>query len=506
MKLLRVQVPNFRALKDVDISFEPDFVPNIFPIGSQNGGGKSTLLQLLFVLLHCSTDSKKKDFIRNILSTFEPPHEFQPLTYITVSHRGIECQLKFFLCPSSYADRLIKGVHLDQLEILDETQKSSVFDFGVLDREPILKSKINSVVVRDTRSKKNLSELEKIKEIPDQQLRFAKFDQFLDEEKIREEKYARTVRRGMSRSSFREAWEGELDVLVNHFQEEIEKLGIELAELVVEYRNLEKSAKDINKALTDQDYLLVCNYEKASSDRSYTLLCSAEGLATQELNAFLQDLSKYVFLAAPSTQIFIFLPRILTKKLFKDSEYKKRAYQQDFLAASLVLPGLFTYDFFSVDLLIDAFKAARDLDFSQAVETGEYGENYKTILREFNSLLAGKTVNISADLNEVVFQKKENGQEISLYPEDLSHGELKRLSLYMWIRSRRIQDSIVLMDEVELAFHPDWQYQIVSDLAAWAPTNQYLLATHSYELCQALTPAHVKEIPPVLLKQPVANP
>jgi predicted ATP-binding protein involved in virulence len=72
--------------------------------------------------------------------------------------------------------------------------------------------------------------------------------------------------------------------------------------------------------------------------------------------------------------------------------------------------------------------------------------------------------------------------------------------LYLIPPSYLIEDSIVLMDEVEIAFHPDWQYQIVSDLAHWAPSNQYILATHSYELCQAVTPAHVKELEPKLLK------
>jgi predicted ATP-binding protein involved in virulence len=94
-----------------------------------------------------------------------------------------------------------------------------------------------------------------------------------------------------------------------------------------------------------------------------------------------------------------------------------------------------------------------------------------------------------------------NGETIELYPEDLSHGELKRLSIYIWLKSRNIEDAIVLMDEVEIAFHPDWQYQIISDLKEWAPSNQYILATHSYALCEALTPAHVKEIEPKLIKQ-----
>jgi predicted ATPase len=79
--------------------------------------------------------------------------------------------------------------------------------------------------------------------------------------------------------------------------------------------------------------------------------------------------------------------------------------------------------------------------------------------------------------------------------EDLSHGELKRSSICAWIASKKLEFAIILMDEIETALHPDWQYQIVNDLVDWGPMNQYILATHSYELCQAVTPAHVKELP-----------
>lgn len=61
MRLVRVQVPEFRALKDVDITFEPNFYPQVFPLGSLNGGGKSTLLQLIFVLLNLEPDFSRKN-------------------------------------------------------------------------------------------------------------------------------------------------------------------------------------------------------------------------------------------------------------------------------------------------------------------------------------------------------------------------------------------------------------------------------------------------------------
>jgi len=114
--------------------------------------------------------------------------------------------------------------------------------------------------------------------------------------------------------------------------------------------------------------------------------------------------------------------------------------------------------------------------------------------------LGNKKINPNIELSGVNFQLDRDDENIELQPEDLSHGELKRLSIYLWLKYRNIENAIVLMDEVEIAFHPDWQYQIISDLQEWAPSNQYILATHSYELCQALTPAHVKELEPKLIK------
>ena len=67
MKLLKVSVPNFRNLKNVELTFEPSLKPAVFPIGSENGGGKSTLLQLIFVLLTCSLDDNKNIYLSNFL-------------------------------------------------------------------------------------------------------------------------------------------------------------------------------------------------------------------------------------------------------------------------------------------------------------------------------------------------------------------------------------------------------------------------------------------------------
>ena len=88
-----------------------------------------------------------------------------------------------------------------------------------------------------------------------------------------------------------------------------------------------------------------------------------------------------------------------------------------------------------------------------------------------------------------------------LTPGDLSHGELRKLSIYAWLRYNNITDAIVLFDEIEIGLHPDWQYKIVQNLLEWKPSNQYILATHSYAICEAVTPGHVHELEPKLFKQ-----
>jgi ABC-type dipeptide/oligopeptide/nickel transport system ATPase component len=377
MKLLRVQVPNFRALKDVDISFEPDFVPNIFPIGSQNGGGKSTLLQLIFILLHCSHHPDRQSYIKNLLQTFEEVSFYDDFSILKIS--------------------------------LQFGRKIFNLDF------------------------------------------FCRYENSHDMQDILHDETCH---------------------ITSHYA-----IGPDL-----------------------KAFYLICQISENLNQQNFYL-------KRKEIRQVLAECSEKIFLVMPETPIFLFSDRNLNRQLLHNTTSPHLSEQ--ILEDQRKLPGLFTYNFVATDSLIDVFKKARDLDFQKAIETGgEYGKSYESLLGEFNQFLGGvKQVNvISANLDEITFYKTENGRRIALYPEDLSRGEMKRLSLYVWLKQQQIHDAVVLIDEVETALHPDWQYQIVSDLATWGPTNQYLLATHSYELCQALTPAHVKEIPPVLLKQPVANP
>ena len=370
MHLLRVQVPDFRGLKDIDITFEKDFFPKIFPLGSQNGGGKSTLLQLIFVLLHCSVDDEQKPFLVNLLQGF----------------------------------KIYDGEDKRVLAIIDIWERGKIFKLEFYSRK-------------------------------------------------------------------------KSDVLEELFDEDIKSKNI----IICDYSN----AKQFNK----------------NQDPNKELICHFNDLTKDETKSLLKKISNKIFLAAPSTQVFLFLSPDSRKQLFSNSSNRDKNYYGILESAKDKLPGLFTYDFLAVKLLIKSFLDARDRDFKEAIKTGHYGNSYQALIKELNLLLANKRINLNEDFAGVNFKLDNNGETRELYPEDLSHGELKRLSIYMWLKSRYIEDAIVLMDEIEIAFHPDWQYQIISDLQEWTPSNQYILATHSYALCEALTPAHVKEIEPKLIKQ-----
>jgi AAA domain, putative AbiEii toxin, Type IV TA system len=376
MFLKRVQVPDFRVLKHVDITFDPQLEPRVFPLGSQNGGGKSTLLQLIFVLLHCAIDPEKFHLVENLLQGFEvnKRDEHQSLAIVKI-------------WDDAFGDISLEYIYLPSLAL--------------------------QTTWRDNRGKEKIA-----------------------------------------------------------------------------FKGL----------LCDQGTILLGPYSDNSGreDPKPILLCQVGTSKASDLCNVLDKIAAKTFLAAPSTQVFQFLPLSTRKKLFSSLQMQQssNSYITDLEDLQKSIKNLFTYDFLIIDGLTNLFKKARDNDFRDVVQTGQYGNSYHQTLKLVNdSVLVGKKINSLSDLTGVQFHL-DSGIEIQ--PEDLSHGELKRFSIYIWLTSQNLQDAIVLMDEIEIALHPDWQYQIVHDLTKWGPSNQYILATHSYELCQALTPAHVKEISPNL--------
>jgi energy-coupling factor transporter ATP-binding protein EcfA2 len=458
MHLLRVQVPEFRALKNVDIKFEKDFIRKVFPLGSQNGGGKSTLLQLIFVLLHCSTHPDRLSFLKNLLAQVSIPEgeSHKVLAKMDIWDGEKIVQIEFLCCNDTF------------LEPLKSNGTTAIGDisFASLFREESIREELNEIEARIS---------------------------YLSKYKIN----SRLKTTGMTIIS-----------AVGMEEEPIwTESGLE-KELKVkkqEYAIVRPMAESLMEFLKVEKLLYITNYSNAEKQ---SLLCRIAGMEVSETQSFLDKLADNIFLVAPSTHVYLFLSSSERTLLFK-AETEDSSYEKALKQSKTKLPGFFTYDIISTEAITESFKVARDQDFAEAVNTGQYGNHYQQLLKEMNKLLAtGKQILPQLRPMGINIYKKEDGVEgvrfkteegTELYPEDLSHGELKRLSIYVWLKYLHIENAIVLMDEVENALHPDWQYQIVLDLMEWGPTNQYILATHSYELCQALTPGHVKELEPKLL-------
>ena len=498
MHLQRVQVPDFRVLKNVDITFEHDFNPRVFPLGSQNGGGKSTLLQLIFTLLHCSVNSDRLFALNNLLSGFDlrEGEEKRVLAIIDIWDGDKTIQLEFFACEDDYINQ---NLPLDKLT--GDVQKTSKLTFSLINDLENIKTKINRLSKDLNRASEILKTLYSVSRSGSKKN--------LDPNSLRQISFE--LKRFEIEVSKSLPIDPQLLSVVyknieNTLQEKHQNLQLKIDDFNIQIKDLSVLVNELMMRLNSKSIEYILTYlPKTSKNEHKTLLCQINNLDIKQAKGFLRHMASKVFLAAPSTQVFLFLPQEDRKLLFAergDVFVKHTSYLQKLRESNAHLIGLFTYDFLAVDLLIESFKVARDKDFRQALETGEYGNSYKILLNDLDSLLNNKHVNLKPDFSALTFKTNlSNDDDVELYPEDLSHGELKRLSIYMWLKHRQIEDSIVLMDELDLALHPDWQYRIVSDLVDWVPSNQYILATHSYELCNALTPSHVKVLEPKLTER-----
>ena len=480
MKLLQVQVPNFRVLKDVDIKFDRRFVPNIFPLGSLNGGGKSTLLQLVFVLLHCCTNPERKIFIKNLLHgfTLNDDSSDRVLAIIKIWDGEKEVEIKFLVCNNTYVENILN----------QDTECKNNEDWKLSNLE-----KLENITKRISKTEQDIEQLEEALD------KLEMYEELEEDDNIRDQYFHNVMYDLMYNKVINPSNTPVIEKFKDYIQGIFDVLKINLDQLLQEKEKI--VLEKISIYLHEKNIIYICNYSsEIDTEEKEFLLCEiSDNLDINKARGWLDAISNKIFLAAPITQVFLFTSQTSRRLLFQQNG--DRDYDSDLKLSKSKLPGFFTYDFAPVDLLIKAFTSARDEDFITAIETeGEYGKRYKELLAELNLLLANKKVNISTDFSKITFKLDTNDGNIELYPEDLSHGELKRLTIYLWIKYNKIEDAIVLMDEIEIGFHPDWQYRIIPDLEQWSPSNQYILATHSYELCQALTPGHVRELEPKLIK------
>ena len=272
--------------------------------------------------------------------------------------------------------------------------------------------------------------------------------------------------------------------------------------------NQKDKIKEFNKEngylslfLLTEDVILQNNLNEDEYIFFYCCKLESKTDYSMSLEAFIY-ISNHVFMAAPLTQPYLFLsPHTRAELLENLPEYC--IYLAELTQEEEDLPNFYFYNQLTIEEISEAFNKAIENDNQEAIANMNftYGSSFKNMVEDFHNFLGNdKYILPNPKLNSVVVQKQISEiDRIELEAEDLSHGELRRLGLYAWIKYNIPEDSIILIDEVENALHPDWQYNIADELASWG-NNQYLLATHSFHLCEALTPKHVKEIEPKMCK------
>lgn len=115
----------------------------------------------------------------------------------------------------------------------------------------------------------------------------------------------------------------------------------------------------------------------------------------------------------------------------------------------------------------------------QTWNADKYGESYwSKIKRLFEQVCSpAELVGIESgpDLDTLILKK--HGMEYTL--SQMSSGEHQILRILVGMVAETAENSIVLIDEVELHLHPAWQRRLIQALREDSLGNQYIFSTHS---------------------------
>ncbi len=432
MFLKQINVPSFKILKDINISLESNEKRMVFPIVSYNGGGKSTLIQYVFGLLNFSFSTNKHQFLRNLLIDFDKrslkKNDLHRIAYFEIEENEKTYDIEFLITESYFQEYDFSIINkLKDIRKLEKKNDETLDDLNFLER-----------LERDY-SEKNIPNEVLLHEVQ----RFVRSS--VDEKLILTGRLGEFIHKYKRNNSLlnRNELQNSLFIAEN------------------EYEDLQNSL-EVNNLF----YITHLN----SKDK--VLLVKT----TSDFNE-LKSLSSKIYLAAPKTQVMHFLSSDQINSLFKNEKYIYSSYDNFINECQEVIKEYFTYDFNSINSIVQTFQKARDNDFNKALETGAYGNEINQAFKDINQLLGNKTLSIDKDLKYLTF-KSSSGNVLA--PSDLSHGELKKLAIYTWIKSTVSNSgAVVLFDEIDMGLHPKWQQELHTDLQKWNRTNQYILATHS---------------------------
>ena len=154
------------------------------------------------------------------------------------------------------------------------------------------------------------------------------------------------------------------------------------------------------------------------------------------------------------------------------------------------------------------FKRYEELQEREDREDSDYQLKDVSVIRDAISSMLPEVSNPRIELNPlrfVVSQKSEEGRTEKLSLNQLSGGYRIVLALAADLARRMAQgnphlkdplqsEAIVLIDEIELHLHPEWQQRILSDLIRTFPKAQFIVTTHSPQVLTTVEPQRIVEL------------
>ncbi|SFC29506.1 AAA domain-containing protein, putative AbiEii toxin, Type IV TA system [Flexibacter flexilis DSM 6793] len=439
MFLKKVFINKYKVLKEISINFERKKGYSVFPIISENGGGKSTLLQIIFSFLHLAFVPNRQKYLIKMLEFYNSKIKNDELINVInfeLEYNKKDIYIDFFYCRSNYKKLNFNSiVELRELENKKELLRNTIKDIELLNN------------IETDLQNSNISNMMVWRELS----RFC--------QSHREEERLRT---------------GDTKFLlsfINNTRTKLERSLISDDEINTQIIKAEAERNKLYEELKKEDLFYAFHFNQ---NNDVLLYRSSSDIET------LTNISNQTYLATPNTQVLQFLKDEQLSSLFTKDKYIYSTYDYFIRECQQDIEGLFTYDFSAINLILEVFQKARDNDFRKALETGEYGNQIKSTREELNGLLLGKSITIDNSFKGVTFSTIDSN--LTLSPKDLSHGELKKLSIYIWLKAKTQDDSLILMDEVDMGLHPTWQHELLDDLQKWTNGNQFILATHSPQI------------------------
>ena len=105
MFLKKIHIHDYKIFNNIEMNFEKSEISNVFSLASVNGGGKSTLLQFIFIMLNCFIDESKKFYIKNLLEGIHlKNNDKKELINFIINHDNIDYNLDFLIVSPTFQD------------------------------------------------------------------------------------------------------------------------------------------------------------------------------------------------------------------------------------------------------------------------------------------------------------------------------------------------------------------------------------------------------------------